>query len=169
MYEYTPRSRRKKEFWIVAILTLAATFLFCCSTLPNCPYPSLWQLTCVVLLVAVIMLVSKCLLRSFIYRVELREGASVDEAAYDLIVLECYGKRRTVVCRVALSDIENVRCVTQENRKELFKQLRGKQVYRYFSELTPTNSYLLTLSNADMEGYLWIVADERLLLMLQKP
>ncbi|MBQ7346430.1 MAG: hypothetical protein IJW55_00580 [Clostridia bacterium] len=167
MYEYTPKTQKKKEFLIVAILSVAAAFLFCCSTLPSCLYPSLWQLTCVFLLVAVIMLVSKCLLRSFVYRVAPREDVEGD-APPDFTVTECYGKRSAVVCRISVADIEAVTPVTPQNRKALAAMGKGKSVYRYFSELSPQNLCWLTVRDGDNLFYIRIVADENLISALQK-
>ncbi len=167
MYEYIPTAKKKREFWTVAILSVLAAFLFGFSTQPFCPYPAFWQLASVLLLVAVIMLVSNCLLRGFVYRVAPREDTD-EESPCDFTVTECYGKRKTVVCRISLADIVEITPITAETRKLLAKSTRGKPTYRYYAELSPQNSYLLTVQNGEEHFYLFIVADERLIEMLEK-
>ncbi|MBR3895253.1 MAG: hypothetical protein IKJ35_08950 [Clostridia bacterium] len=167
MYEYIPTAKKKREFWTVAILSVTAAILFVFSTQPYCVYPALWQLTSVVLLVAVIMLVSNCLLREFLYRVAPREG--IDGGfSLDFTVVECHGKRRTVVCRISVEDIKEIVPLTPENKKQFFKTPRGKFVYRYVSRLAPRNACRLTVRNEEEVFYLFIVADECLLEMLKK-
>ena len=166
MYEYIPMTKKKKEFFTVAILSVLATALFCFSMQSVWPYPALWQAASVLLLVAVVMLVSKCLLRSFVYRVAPRRDAAED-APPDFTVIECYGKRSTVVCRISIADIEEITPITQENKKQISEAAKGKPLYRYYSELSPQNAYQLTVQNGEEVFYLCIVADERLIEMLK--
>ena len=149
------------------MLTVFAVFLFCFSKMPFCPYPSFWQLSCVCVLVAVIMLVSKCLLRNFVYRVSVCESGAW-QGRPELTVFERYGKRSAVVCRIALSDIAEITAVTEENRHKLAKTLHGATVYRYYSELFPTSEYLLQVHCGDETAYIRIIADQALLQWLQK-
>ena len=166
MYEYIPTVKKKKEFFTVAILSVLAVFLFCFSKQSFCPYPGFLQMACMFLLVAVIMLVSKCLLRSFVYRVAPRRDAAED-APPDFTVTECYGRRSTVVCRISVTDIEEIAAVTPENKRQLAETAKGKPTYRYYSELSPQNSYRLTVRNGEDVFYLFIVSDEQLIALLQ--
>lgn len=166
MYEYIPTTKKKTEFFAVAILSVLATVLFCFSMQAFCPYPALWQMASVLLLVAVIMLVSKCLLRRFVYRVAPRKDAA-EEAPPDFTVIECYGKRSTVVCRISIADIEEITPIAPENKKQIAEAAKGKPFYRYYSELSPQNAYQLTVQTGEEFFYLCIVADDRLIEMLK--
>jgi len=165
MYEYIPNSKKKKELWLVAILSVTAAVLFTCSKQSFCPYPALWQTASVVLLVEVVMLVSNCLLRSFVYRVAPREDAP--DAPCDFTVVERRGKQHSTVCRISVGDITQILPITAENRKQLTKETRGKPTYRYYAELSPQPLFRLTVQNEEELFYLFIIADERLMEMLK--
>lgn len=162
MYEYSPKLSKKRELFCLFILLLSASILIAFSMLPQVIFPSLLQLLAVCLLVGAVLVIGKYLMCRYAYRVDRREGGS-DADPLDFTVIEYYGSRVRVVCRVSLADIEEIVAITPENRRELGRMTRGKSCYRYTAALQAENPYLLKAHDADRVFWVEILADERLL------
>lgn len=164
-YEYDPKSPKKREKLATFGLLALAALLLGLSQAPGIPYPALFQLCMVFALVGVVMLVSRCLLRRFVYTVCEPEGA--DRTAPDLVITEYYGNHVTVVCRISLNDIAEITPLTAENRKSVSQMLRQQRVYHYTAQLWGEGIYLVRVCDEDEVFYLRIVADDTLISTLK--
>ena len=162
IYEYVPKSKRKQEKILLLAMITAAVLLFAASRLPGIPFPFLFQLFSIFCLVVVIMLTARCLLRSYVYRIEQGE----DGTGEDLVIVEYYGNHVATVCRLALTDIRRVVRRDSQTRTALVESMKGKRLYRYTEEFSPAD---LCVLEADDEGetvFLRISADETLFRIL---
>ncbi|MBE6553748.1 MAG: hypothetical protein E7666_05335 [Ruminococcaceae bacterium] len=160
-YEYDPKPDKKREKLAVWGLLALSAALFAISQLPRLPYPSLAQLLMVFALVGVVMLVSRCLLRRFIYAVV--PSDSNVAGGRDFVITEYYGNHVSVVCRISVSDITEITKLTRENRGEISQKLRRQRVYHYTAQLWGEDFYLLTVRDEDEVFYIRILADANLL------
>lgn len=166
MYEYDPKLPKQRERILLFAFLFFAAILFAVSAMPGVAFPALYQLISVLLLVGVVMLVSRCMLRRFVYRVEPREGAQPQDPC-DLVITEYYGNHASVVCRISVADIENITRLTHENSKEVSAMLRQQRVYHYTALLWSDQIYLLTVRDEDEVFYIRILADNTLLSVLK--
>ena len=158
MYEYFPKEPKKRERLLLACLAVGAFSLYGISRIPAMPFPAIWQLLAVVLLGGVVVVLTQYLIRDFCYRIEMSE----DGAVPDFTVTEYCGKRITVVCRISLNDIVELRPITDKEYKHLTRTQKGRRVYDYTCRIDPGNLYLLTARDKDELYDVRIVADERL-------
>lgn len=129
IYEYTPNRKKTPEMLTALLLLALGIALLYVSQIPNIPYPVLFQSGTFVLAVAAVLIVGRFVMRGFTYRVEPSEN---DPDACELVVVEHYGRRNTVVCRVGLWQIASVvRPADRETRALLAGKQKGKTVYRY--------------------------------------
>ena len=164
-YEYDPKSNKKREKLAVAALLIFAATLVGFSQIPSLPYPSLAQLLMVFALVGVVMLVSRCLLRRFVYAVVPSDRGESD--ARDFVITEYYGNHVSVVCRISTANIESITRLTRENRREISQKLRRQRVYYYTAQLWGEHFYLLTVRDDEEVFYIRILADTALLTTLE--
>lgn len=165
MYEYSPKTPRKKEILLSITLFCVGIVLFAVSQIPNLPFPALFQLAMLVFLTAGVLVLSLCVLRHYVYRITPRDTGDGDA---DFTVTEYYGRRVTVVCRVSLRDIEDITPITSQNRNAVNAAVKGERVYRYTSELFDAQPYLVTIADGEERFYLRIAADQALLLKLNR-
>lgn len=153
MYELFPKKTNNKAALAVFLL-FAGAFALMLTTVafPSIPFPWVIQLLAVILLVPAILLVPRYLIRSYIYRIISTESGA------DLTVTETSGKKRTVVCRVALSKIAEVRTVSS------LSEVRGqkKRIFDYRPDLMPDKSILILSTEGDEEAYICLAYDDRL-------
>ena len=164
-YEYDPKAPKRREKLAAMGLLALAALLFGVAQIPGVPYPALLQLCMVFALVGVVMLVSRCLLRRFVYTV--CEPEDTNRTAPDLVITEYYGNHVTVVCRISLADIAEITHLTPENRKAVSQKLRQQRVYHYTAQLWGEGMYLVRVCDEDEVFYLRIVADDTLISTLK--
>ena len=160
IYEYAPKLKKKKEKTLLLAAITVAVLLYAVSRLPGIPYPFIYQLISIFCLVFVIMLTTRYLMRSYVYRVESGEDGS---AVPDLVIEEYYGNHITTVCRLALSDIRSAVRWNAQTKAALAGPMKDKRLYRYTGEFSPAD---LCVLEADDEGetiFLRISADDTLM------
>ena len=160
MYSYSPKSKKKKEKLICALLLATGFALFLPSTHPQTPLPMLFQLGAVILLTVALMFGGRYLARNYTYAVSSAEDGS---DRLDLTVTEQYGRRLSVVCRISVDQIEVITPITPQNQKEVAAMTKGKRTFTYVSELQPSGLRLLTVRMDEEVFYLKIDTDESLL------
>lgn len=160
MYEYAPKPKRTREKLILVLSLLFGSLSFVFSLFEWMLYPAICQLAAVAFFTVSVVMLSRYLLRDYIYRVAPRglDG----EGPLDLTVTEIYGKRRTVVCRIALSDIREAVRITDENRDELSKKRKGARSFVYTPEMSDANAVLIEAADGDSLYFVKICADEGL-------
>ncbi len=167
MYRYEPKSKKKREKGLLFALLILAVALFGCAQIPNVFLPAVLQLLGVFCLVGVVMLISRYLLRSYAYSVEPSETAAPD-APKDLVITETYGNRVSVVCRISVINVESIREITPQNRKQIAAELKGKRVYKYAAELFPEDYHLLSVSLDEERFFIKLSADQPLISAIMK-
>lgn len=147
MYEYIPQGSNKNAKNIISLLILGgfAIMLFTMMA-ENVPFKWVLQLIGLVLMAVGVLLMTRYVSRSFIYRVD-----TTDEGT-DLTVIELQRKSRITVCRISLSNIKDVHVMSisdKEQEKALVSAFKtdGRKRFNYCIDLNP-------------EKFMWIVADE---------
>ena len=157
MYLYHPKFQKKKEKLLAWFLVALGVALYIASQFPEVPIPGLVQILGVGSLAGCILIVSMYVLRSYSY--ELVEN---EEGKTDFIITEHYSRRKTVVCRVGLSDVVSVVPYDQNRKKE------KNTVYTYTGILFDEKRYLLEMQANGEHFFVIICADETLLNLLVK-
>ena len=158
MYEYFPKGPKKREFAVLTGLLGGGFFVFGFSKIPNLPFPGMLQLLSVIMMTGAVIVLTRYLLRDFCYRIDLSEGSG----APDFTVTEYCGKRISVVCRISLNDVVEVRPITAKEGRSLAKERKGRRVYDYTCLMDPENLYLLTIRDGEDLYDVRIVADAEL-------
>ena len=161
-YEYAPKPKKTREKGLTCGAILLAALSYGFSVGPWL-FPWVYQLVAFFALAIAILLISRYLLRGYVYRVLPRSHAS----GVDLVITELYSRRRTVVCRVGLEEICRVTPITAENRRRLIKETGRAALYKHVAELFPKNAYLLKVQNDQEEYFLEICADETLIALIE--
>lgn len=167
MYEYDPRSSKKAEKLLLLMLLGLAVALFLIVELWQVSFSFFYQLIAFLCLMGAILLSGRCLLRRFTYRIEPREDMPECELL-DLVITEHHSHHASVVCRISVDDIEDVKLVTSQNRKEISAMLRKKRVYHYTAQLFTFNCYLLTVRDEEEIFYIRLLADSQLLSLIKR-
>lgn len=162
MYQYDPQSNKKREKGIVLGLALTAVAAFGFAKVQGVPFPALLQLIGVFALTSLVIVLTRYLMRRYVYSVEAKENGAEGDSP-DLIITEYYGNHVSVVCRISTSEIESVTPITRENRGELSELLKRKRVYTYTGEIEPAGYCLLTVHSEEETFYLKIASDEALI------
>ena len=158
MYLYHPKFQKKKEKLLAWFLVALGVVLYITSRYPKAPIPGVLQIIGVCALAGSILIVSMYILRSYSY--EIIEGE--EEGKRDFLITEHYSRRKTVVCRVGLSDVVSVVPYDQNRKKE------KNTVYTYTGILFDEKRYLLEMQANGEHFFVIICADETLLNLLVK-
>ncbi len=130
-------------------------------TLPaaSLPFAPLWQLAGVLALVAGVYLTTRYSLRSYTYAVE--PGDILDaagEPVYDLVITETVGRKRIVVARVAVRDIDvaNLRVVRRgdQTTPPSDKSAPTPRLFRYANTPVPAEALYIPVPE---EGSILVV------------
>ena len=158
-YEYVPTLPKKKEKLLSLFLLLLGAALFLGSMLPGLSLPWILQLLSFAFFVAFVMVFSLCIMRSYVYTVE--EGR---EGELDFIITEHYGRRRTVVCRVALSSVISADAACTKVEKRAADEKR----FVYTGVLFDVPRSLVRIEEAGERFSVCICADDALLRLLNE-
>ena len=151
-------SKPREKILLLSVLLLAVGALVYAAQ-PDAWIPFLWRLFAVLLLTVAAMLFPSCLMRRCVYHILPREDAGWG-AVPDFTVTEYVGKRRRVVCRISLTDIEEVVRITPQNRRRLFAEARNCRIYDYTGAIFPQEPYFLRVRDGETAVYLKIDADQ---------
>lgn len=162
MYEYAPKSRRIREKIGMSVCLILGMLSYGFGQILT--YPFLYQLFAVFALTVSILITVRFLLRDYVYRVSSLENGE----RLDFTVTEVMGKRRMVMCRVAVSDIGEITPVSRLSSRELSEKIQKRPFYRYVSQWKPQNAYLLEIFDDEKTYFLEICADDGLILALSE-
>ena len=157
--QYAPNLPKRGEKRLFAGLLLLSAALIATSLLPAVYAPRLLRVLAAVGLLLVAMIFSRCLMRRYVYRVEPCTGGDRDGTP-DLTVTEYAGERGVVVCRVSVADVEWVKRLEKQTKRELLSQTRGHRVYPYTGTLFSEQEYLVSVRDGDEAVYLKIVGND---------
>ncbi len=166
MYEYAPRFQKKKEkvlCWFFALigclLVLLPSFLG-----ELLPFPAAVQALGVGCIAVMILIFSLVVSKHYIYSItEADEDGNVD-----LLITECAGPRRTVVCRVSVTSVLEVIPVTEETRKTYASRASGMQQYNYTGVLFGEDQRYLKIEEGGESFLVRICATDDLLSHLNR-
>lgn len=165
MFELIPEKTNKRaRNLVILFLVAAALLLVIMKFLEGIPFLWVIQLADILLFVAAVALLTRYVMKKFIYRVEPTDNGA------DLTVTEAAanGKRQVTVCRIGLGSIKDVRelsgeeCRLREVRKEKLP------IYDYRPDLYPERSILIRTDEGGREVYVCLAYDERLLSLLPR-
>ncbi len=146
IFEFIPKKNTNKLTAMVGLLLMGSAVMFLIAMIYE-EMPYLWaiQLLGIGMLAMMIFVVSRYLMKNFAYAVtETEEGS-------DFTVTELQGKRSVTVCRIAMSSVEQVIVVEQNDRqadttlKNMIKSQKRK-MFNYCADLF-TDKYICVLSN----------------------
>ncbi|MBR2925970.1 MAG: hypothetical protein IKC31_00075 [Clostridia bacterium] len=166
MYCYKPSSQKKREKGLLIALLLLAVACFGSARIPSVFLPALLRVVGAFSLMGALVVLFRYLLRSYCYAVEKREGD--DGAPMDFVITERYGRYASVVCRISLSEVEQIEDITPQSRKEIARRTKNARVYSYIGELLPADARLLTLHGEDGCIYLKIQANDALIAAIER-
>ena len=167
MYEYTPELPKRKERLIAILLLFLGLCLFGFSQVDGIPFPIIYQFLALCALAGTIILVSRYLMRFYVYSIVPREDGREGDAP-DFVVTEYYGRRISVVCRVSLDDIEEILPITKDTKKTVRKLQKERLFYDYTADLFSQNRYLLTITDGEHRFCARLLADDTLLKWLER-
>ncbi|MBR2721290.1 MAG: hypothetical protein IKB75_00755 [Clostridia bacterium] len=167
MYRYRPNGERKLEKRLVLFLLIFCVICFACAGIPGVFLPAALQILGVCCLFGAVILLLRYLLRSYCYAVEAREDGVTGDL-WDLVITERYCNRTSVVCRISLSEVEQIEDITPQSRKEIARRTKHARVYSYIGELLPADARLLTLHGEDGCIYLKIQANDALIAAIEQ-
>ena len=163
IYEYAPAFPKRKERLLCIASLLLGGALFGGSMFPGLSMPWILQLCAFACFVVFIMLVSLCIMRSYVYTVEERADGTPD-----FIITEYYGRRRTVVCRVSLSSVRSVMPYTKERAAAHGKRRESVKKFVYTAILFDEARYLVEIEEEE-RFLVCICANDGLLRILEQP
>ena len=162
MYEYAPVFTKKKEKLLTfGFLILGMALYLTGALIPGIPVPGLFQLLGVFCLVVMIMLFSLCLSKRYVYSVGENE-----RGAMDFTITEYYGRRITVVCRVAVESVKAAIPVNPETRKAFLSQKAGNRGYNYTGILFDEKRWFLKIEESGESFLVQICANDDLIRLL---
>ena len=161
-YSYSPKQKTGNITVIAGVLFFTAAVLYGLICTFEFNFEGVIGLVAVVCFVASILLLTRYVFRTQVYRVVERE-----EGSFDLVVDEITGKNKVSVCRVALANIEKVEIRDEKNAAELKKAARGRKIFSYCPDLFPVGECWVFVTECGEELLLKLYADEILFSMLK--
>ena len=158
MYSYRPSFDKKKEKLLTLILAVFGAIMFGVGSLPLQVPPILFQLAAIAGFCGMVMVISLCLMRRYTYEICENEGGT-----HDFIITEYYGRRVTVVCRVARSAVQSVLPLREDTKAQFSKLKKERTVYTYTGVLFGEDQYLLGIEAYGERFFVRICADEALI------
>ena len=150
IYEYTPQKSNKKALGTVIILLSLAAGLFLFTIIfPYIKFKWGIQLISVIAFVAIIFIISRYMAKSFVYAiVQDDDGTALD---FTVTELTNAGRTQITVCRIALSNIEEVHLFNRSNPEHVEKLAEiqknaksdGRKSFNYCPDMNPTEFCIL--------------------------
>ena len=160
---------KNKAGKISALLLLLGGFAsFFLSNADLIALPSLAQTLGVVMIAGAIYIATTYLLREYTVSVELsRDGGSKESPEYEFRIDERRSRMTYTVCRIWLSEIEQVRVMTPKNKKQIKTERKKKKRYRYDTTFAPSQRIEIIARIDDEELSVLVTYDEDLLKALR--
>lgn len=131
-YSYLSKEANGKAKKLSFTCFFAALFLFAATVSFGIPYKGALQGISFLLFSFSILLLVRFVVKSFLLSV-----VDTKNGSFDFTVTEKYGKTSTTVCRVSLSNIEEVIIRTKENKKALRAKAKSRKIFGYCADLSP--------------------------------
>lgn len=157
MYEIIPKRTNKAPEYVCFIMIITAFLAMFFTTLPSLPFRSLMQLGALILLGVALMLLGRYVYKAYAYAI-----IQTDEGELDFTVTELKRRSRITVCRIGLNGIEKIVKVTKENKKEIEAERRGRKVFNYCVDMSPTEEYYIFSEECGESLLIKLSPDEKL-------
>jgi hypothetical protein len=161
-YSYSPKSKKNNITAVAGVCFFTAAVLYGLICTFDFAFEGVVGIVAVVLFVASMLLLTRYVFRTQVYRVVER-----DVGSFDLVIDEITGKNKVSVCRVALANIEKVEIRDEKNAAELKKEARGRKIFSYLPDLFPVGECWVFVTECGEELVIKLYADETLLSMLK--
>ncbi len=159
MYEYAPMFAKKKEKLLaLGFMVLGFAIFMIGSSVPGIPVPGLFQLLGVFCLVVMVMVLSLCISKRYVYSIE-----ETDSGGTDFIITEYYGKRMMVVCRVSVGSVMAAIPANAETRKNFASHKADNRVYNYTGVLFGEERWYLKIEESGERFLVQICANDDLI------
>jgi hypothetical protein len=162
---FEPQESKKKEKLLCGGAFLLGVIATASSRIPEILFPAGLQMVGAVSLVLSAMIVAGCLVRRYVYRIEVEDDSKMGTP--DLTVIEYMGKRVRVVCRVSLDEVADVERITRENKERIVKEMKGHPKFNYTGVLFSESMWLVRLKGSGEYTYLQILANQDFIDALQ--
>ena len=165
MYEFKPKRTNDKARNLVILFFIGSAALLLLSiALDGIPFLWVIQLFAVILLAAAVFLVTRYIMRGYIYRIEQTDGGA------DLTVTEISsgGRRQITVCRISLLGIKSAEAYGADRSKLREYRQKTKKIYDYRVDLAPEKSIALLSEECGESSVILLAFDDRLLEILGK-
>ena len=159
MYVYEPKPDKRAAYTLTFICLCVGLALLWPSSLDGF-WGALPPAAGILFLLLAFMTACRYLLTSYVYRIEERDGFG-----YDLTVEQIFVKRRRILCRIAVEDIEKISEAASGRKKKKDKSKKSAQkcvTYRYFAELFCRRYTVIELSEDEGRVRVIITPDEKL-------
>lgn len=165
MYEWIPQKNNKKAQKTTLLLFGGAAVLMAFPMLfSDLPYRWILQLISLGLLTAAIFMMTRYIMRIYIYRI-----LNLENGNLDLTVTEAKsgGRGQITVCRIALTGIRKCVCAddspdSEGNRLLANKKKERKKIFDYCADLHPVQSIVLVAEEGGEELILRLSYDPTL-------
>ena len=161
-YSCSPKTKKNNMIAIAGVCFFSAALLYGLICTFDFSFEGVIGIAAVVLFVTSILLLTRYVFKTQVYKVVEREAGS-----FDLVVDEITGKNKVSVCRVALANIERVEIRDEKNAAELKKAARGRKIFSYCPDLFPVGECWVFVTECGEELVLKLYADEILFSVLK--
>lgn len=158
MIEYAPKFAKKKEKLLTFSALAVGLLVYFASYIPGVPYGVLFQIAGIGGIAVMILLFSLVIARNYVYSIEADENGVLD-----FVILEYYGRRRTVVCRVAVESVEMAVPRNEETLAAYKSDRKGKHAYNYTGVLYDEERWFLRISEGGEVFFVQICANKDLI------
>ena len=165
MYEYTPKFEKKREKLLAIFVIGLSVIVYAISATGLLPFPGIFQMLAVCGITAGILILTMYVLPHYTYRIEPREEGS---GALDFVIVEYTGRRSITVCRVSVSSVIEVVCVTKETKATIDQAKKGKHFYNYTGVLFDEVRYCAHLEENGESFFVYFCPDAKLLQYLNQ-
>ena len=134
LYEFIPQKAHRKLSLISSLLLIGAvTVMLCTTILGDISYKWIFQLVSLIMLTAAIFIISRYVMKSYVYRIE-----ATDNSSPDLTVTEIQNRHVVTVCRLAVSSIEKITVIPSDDKATLNSTKADiRQMHRKFYNYCP--------------------------------
>ena len=168
LYEFIPQKDKRKLSAISSVLLIGAILIMMCTAiLGDIPLKWVFQLVSIVMLTAAIFITSRYIMKSFVYRIELTD----EQRSPDLTVTEFQNRRSITVCRLAVSSIEKIVVIDQNDKSTLTatkSRIREehRKYYNYCSDFMPQKQICVLATECGEQLAVFLTYDSELERML---
>ena len=165
MHEYSQKTKCSNNIASIAAATLfiGGLIFLAFVVVFTLPYEGVYQSISILLLTLSLLILNRYKLKSFLYCV--KDTGS----GYDLTVTEIKGKTSITICRVSLSNIEQVERINDKNSSELKSKAKEehRKIFSYSPDIAPKDECWVFVTECDEPYLLKLCADDTLFELLR--